>query len=367
VDLVYKIEEAKMGQIAAGLAYSATEKLMFNFSISQENFFGTGKMVDFTFDKSKASTNYAFGYQDPYFTVDGIGMGFSGYYSKAHYSKTTFVTDYIADTVGGEFRWIFPMSKYEAISTSVGYDNTHLKVDPRVASNEVLAFVRKYGHNFQEVVLSLGWGYDSLDQRLFPRRGLTQTARASLVVPGAKQEYYKLTYNANWYYPISDSERWIINMIANLGFADGYGRTPQLPFYRNFVAGGIRTVRGYEENSLGPKDSRGRALGGNLLACATASLIFPNPIKPDAKSVRTALFLDAGQVYDTRHRRRLGKNLPRSTRKSRLAGDIRYSVGVTLTWNSPLGAPLTFSLAQPLNAKRGDEKRIFTFWMGTQF
>ena len=122
-------------------------------------------------------------------------------------------------------------------------------------------------------------------------------------------------------------------------------------------------LRGFEENSLGPLDSLGRAFGGNVLVAGTAALIFPNPIKPDAKSIRTALFLDAGQVYDTHIRERLLNGRPRIRRPN----DIRFSVGISLTWNSPLGAPLSFSLAKPLNAKPGDEKRAFTFWMGTQF
>jgi outer membrane protein insertion porin family len=116
--------------------------------------------------------------------------------------------------------------------------------------------------------------------------------------------------------------------------------------------------------SLGPKDSLGRSFGGNALVAASASIIFPNPIKPDLRSVRTALFLDAGQVYDTRYRRKLVNNVS----VSRNSQGLRYSVGVSLTWHTPLaGAPLSFSLAKPLNAKPGDEKRHFNFWMGTQF
>ncbi len=122
-------------------------------------------------------------------------------------------------------------------------------------------------------------------------------------------------------------------------------------------------MRGFEENALGPPDQFGRAFGGNLLTAASIELIFPNPIKPDAKSIRTSLFLDAGQVYDTHFR---DKYLNGKSRIGRPNG-MRYAVGVSLAWHSPLGAPITFSLAKPLNAKAVDEKRSFTFWMGTQF
>lgn len=371
VDIIYQIEEAKLGQIGGGIGYSPTEKLMFNFSITQENFFGTGKGVDFTFDQSKASTNYAFGYMDPYFTIDGIGMGFSAYHSKTNLSKTTDVSEYTTDVLGGEFRWVFPISKFEAFRISAGYDDTKIKMpkESALVAQEVKDFLNFFKRNsFPEFTVGLGWDYNSLDQRIFPREGVSQSLGLKTVVPGANQQYYRLTYEVSSYYPIANSEYWIMSMAGNLGYGDGYGhrygQKLRLPFYRNFNAGGTRFVRGFEENSLGPKDSTDRAFGGNAMVAATAAMIFPNPIKPDAKSVRTALFLDAGQVYDTRYRNKMvnGKLVSRNSQ------GLRYSVGLSLTWHTPLGgAPLSFSLAKALNAKKDDKKRAFTFWMGTQF
>lgn len=365
LDILYRIEEARLNQIAGGIGYSPSEKLMFNFSLTQENFFGTGKMVDFTFDKSKAFTNYAIGYQDPYFTVDGIGMGFSGYYNETDLSRTTNLSNYTTDTLGGELRFVFPIGKYDAFRVSAGYDDTKVKVERGFTAQEISDFTNKYGSRFDEYTVGIGWSYDSLDHRLFPTKGLSQTLDLRSVVPGAKQQYYKLSYDIATYFPVSKSGRWVISMSGNFGFGNGYGKTRQLPFYRHFVAGGSRFVRGYGENSLGPKDSLGRSFGGNLLMAGTASFIFPNPFKPDAKSVRTALFLDAGQVYDTRNRY---KELSNGERVSRNPSGLRYSVGLSLTWHTPIaGAPLSFSLAKPLNAKKGEETRHFTFWMGTQF
>lgn len=362
VDLLYTVEEARLGQIGAGLGYSATERLMFNFSVSQENFFGTGKTVDFSFDKSKSASNYALGYQDPYFTVDGVAMGASAYYNKAHLSKTTNISDYIADTVGAQTRWAFPMSKYDSVSLSLGYDDTHVRLSNKFAAAEIVAFTEEFGTTYQEVTVGLGWRHDSLDQRIFPKCGLMQSAGVSVTVPGSTLMYYKASYDFAWFYPLTESERWIVNLSSTLGFGNGLGKTPELPFYRHFYAGGTRFVRGYEENSLGPKDSRGRAYGGNALIAASANFIFPNPIKPDIKCVRTALFFDAGQVYDTRNPVVLNGQV-----FNHKVNGVRYSVGVSLTWHSPLGAPLTFSLAKPLNKKPGDQTRSFNFWMGTQF
>lgn len=364
VDITYKLEEARLGQVGAGIAFSQAEQLSFNFSLSQENFFGTGKAVDFTFDNSKASTNYALGYQDPYFTIDGIGMGASAYYTKNNLSKTTHVAHYSTDVLGAEVRWVFPMSADEAFKVSVGYDDTHLHVPHKhCVATEIREFVAKHGTKFPEWTIGLAWVYDTLDQRLFPTCGMIQTLAGNVVVPGANLQYYKLGYDLAWFYPVTSSNRWIVNVSSNLGFGNGYGKTGALPFYKNYFAGGSRYVRGYEENTLGPKDSTGQAFGGNLLAAGTLSLIFPTPFKPDSKCVRTALFFDIGQVYDTNHKVRW---LNEGNCVSRNAAGLRYSVGLSLKWHSPMG-PLEFSLAKPLKLKKGDEKQYFSFSAGTTF
>ncbi len=361
LDVIYKIEEARLGQISGGLGYSPTEKLMFNFAVSQENFFGTGNAVDFNFDKSKACTSYGLGYMDPYFTIDGVGMGANGYFNQTNLGKTTSISNFTTDTLGGELRWLFPVDKYEFIKVSAGYDDTRLKIDSLFAPREIKDFTGRYGTQFREMVAGKAWMYESIKQRIFPTRGLSKSKGERTVVPGAKQQYYQLSYSALAYHPLSESEQWVVGLKGNLSYGGGYGKTPRLPFYRNSYAGGISSVRGFEESSLGPKDSAGRSFGGNTLILGTASFIFPNPIKPDAKSVRTALFLDAGQVYDTSYR----KSIVNGT--SRNPHGLRYAAGLSLTWHTPLGAPLSFSLAKPLNVKPGDEKRYFTFSMATQF
>jgi outer membrane protein insertion porin family len=369
VDITYKLEEARLGQIGAGIAFSQAEQLAFNFSISQENFLGTGKAVDFTFDNSRASTNYQIGYQDPYFTIDGIGMGASAYYTKNNLSKTEHVAYYSTDALGSEVRWVFPMSSKEAFKISLGYDDTHLHPPAHhCASIEVLEFIAKHGKKYQEWSTGVAWVYDTLDQRLFPTCGLMQTLAGKVIVPGSDLQYYKLSYDMAYFHPLTDSNRWIVNVSGNLGYGDGYGKTNALPFFKNFMAGGERYVRGYETNTLGPKDtpscptSDPRPFGGNTLVAGSVSLIFPNPIKPDTKAIRTALFFDVGQVYDTRDKRRLVNGVW----VDRNPAGLRCSVGLSLTWHSPMG-PLAFSLAKPLIVKKGDKKQAFSFNAGTSF
>jgi len=360
IDVTYCVEEARMGQISAGIGYSPSERFMLNFAIKQENFLGTGKIVDFTVDKSQASTAVGFGYQDPYFTVDGIGFGFSGYYNKSQLSKTTNISDYVMDIYGAEARLVFPMSQYDAFDISLGYDNTQLQIGSG-SPLEIIDFTNRYGKKFDEVTVGAGWRYNDLDKRIFPNKGMSHSVGVKFVLPGAVQQYYIAKYEFSWYYPLTCDEHWILNLNSTLGYANGYGKTPVLPFYRNFFAGGSRFVRGFVENSLGPKDTQGRAFGGNALVAGTISLIFPNPIKPDAKSIRTALFLDAGQVYDTRDQVKVinGKVINHKT------NGMRYSVGLSLGWDSPFG-PLTLSVASPIIFKRGDERQYFTFSASTQ-
>jgi outer membrane protein insertion porin family len=365
LDIVYAIEEAKLGQVGAGIGYSGTEKLMFNFSISQENFFGTGKAVDFKWDQSKACSNYQLDYMDPYFTVDGVGMGVSGYYNKTSLGKTSDTSKFTTDTIGGSLRWLFPMSQFDFFHIQTGYDNTRLKLnrDRRNVATQILNFVHKYGNQFEEVTFGIGWSHNSLNHRLFPTCGYIQKFNLNTVVPGAKQKYYIASYNLAFYQPLDECERWVINVNSNMAYGNGYGKTHQLPFYRNFYAGGTRFVRGFEENSLGPTDSLGNAFGGNALVSGTFAVIFPNPIKPDLKSVRTSLFFDAGQVYYTPSQKPGINSIAPTTRPA----GIRCSVGVSLTWDTPLGAPISFSYAIPLKTKVNDDTRPFTFWMGTQF
>lgn len=363
VDVAYQIEEAKMGNIGVGLEYSQAQRFGWNFNVSQENFLGTGKTVDFTFDQNAATTNYAFGYYDPYFTPDGIGMGFNAYFNKTDLAKTTSLSSYSTDTKGMDWRWVFPLSKYEFIRLDMGYadERIHAIVDNNSAI-EIRNFFNQNGQKFQDFHAGITWGYDSLDRRLFPRKGFSQKLHLKGIVPGARLQYYQLTHDSNTYIPLTGNQRWIIHLATILGYGDGYGKTEQLPFFKFWSIGGARWVRGFEENSIGPKDSIGNTLGGNLLAAASVNLIFPNPIKPDAESIRTAVFLDLGQVYDTHYRTR---TLPNGTIVHRNSC-FRYSAGISLSWNSPVG-PVMFSLAKPLNKKPGDNLRTFSIGAATNF
>ncbi|MGH8546247.1 MAG: BamA/TamA family outer membrane protein, partial [Gammaproteobacteria bacterium] len=179
--------------------------------------------------------------------------------------------------------------------------------------------------------------------------------RGQVAVPGVDLQFYKIDYDGRWFYPFT--EDYVLALQGQLGYGDGYGETEGLPFFENFYAGGPRTVRGYEENTLGPEDSingvpTNRALGGNVMVVANAELILPVPFLTDVKSVRFTAFVDAGNVY--------GEN------EDIDLGTMRLSAGLSGLWVSPFGV-LTVSVAQPFNDSDGDDTQPFQFTFGTSF
>ena len=190
-------------------------------------------------------------------------------------------------------------------------------------------------------------------------------ANAEIGLPGGDIQYYKLTHGQTWFFPLSKNLTLMLN--GEVGYADGYGKTKELPFFHNFYGGGLGSVRGYESSSLGPKEPNGYDddydyMGGSMKAVANAELLFPLPGIKDQRSVRLSLFADAGSVWDNDQH---GKN-DGTSYKSTFTEELRYSAGAAFTWLSPMG-PLKFSYAYPLNKKDGDEEQRFQFQLGTTF
>lgn len=363
IDVIYKIEEAKIREFSASIGYSASEKFMFRLGLTQRNFLGTGKDIDFVFDNSKAFTTYTLGYVDPFFTLDGIGLGARAYYNKTDLGKATHVTDYTTDSLGLSVNWVLPIAKYESISLGLGFDNTHLKSDFGAGSpQEIKNFINLHGKKYIEYSTTIGWDHDTLDRPLMPESGASQSLKLMVSLPGSKLHYYRVTFDNSLYYPLPMNKDYILNLNGNLGYGNGYGNTKGLPFFKNFMAGGLGSVRGYRENSLGPKDSLGNSFGGNALITASAAIIFPNPVFPEAKNLRTSAFIDVGQVFDTRYK----VNTIQGNANHRNQKGLRYSAGLSLQWQTPLGAPLVLSVGMPLNLHKNDNKKVIGISFGTQ-
>ena len=228
---------------------------------------------------------------------------------------------------------------------SIGYNDLNVSTSSST-STYVLDFLHKYGEHYQQFNISPSWVYSSYDRGVFPNKGLKQTIGAEIGIPltSTSLNYYKLNYNLSFYQPLI-RYAWILHLHTTLGYGNGYGNVDELPFFKNYYAGGIETMPGFNANTLGPKDENGNGLGGNILTLAGIDLIFPNHI---SRTLRTAFIFNAGNVYQNALK----------------LGDLRYSAGIKVSWFSPLGAVIEISLAEPLNAKPGDKKQIFGFSFG---
>jgi outer membrane protein insertion porin family len=246
------------------------------------------------------------------------------------------------------------------MTAGVGVRRTQLRTGSNL-SDELSNFIQVHGHQYKEVNFSTAYSYNSLDRYIFPTSGWRQSFSLSATAPGSALQYYRAQYHSHWFRPVGDSL--VFGLGGTTGYGSGYGDTRVLPFYENYYVGGARTLRGYEESSLGPRDSLGNPLGGNFMMTGSAQLALQRFGGEPLKSIRPALFIDAGQVYSMAKQTYTVAGHPIAQENPT---GLRVSVGGALTWQSPLG-PLEFSLGFPLNDKPGDELNPFNFSMGTFF
>ncbi|MDF2867845.1 MAG: bamA [Gammaproteobacteria bacterium] len=369
VDLNYKVIEGDAAQATAGVGFSTNSGMLFNLGFQQPNFMGSGNSVGFNFTGSKSAQIYSFNYNNPYYTESGIGRGYSVYYRRITPDNIG-LANYTTTGVGGTLNYTIPFTENSNVQAGVGYDNTVLLLpDPSRTAKELTQFSSQYGSHFSTASLNLGWSYLTTDRARFPTKGIQQSISGSLAFPlGSNPLYfYKLGYNFKSYYPIYKG--FIFTTHAGLGYGNGYASTDGLPFYQNYFAGGIGTpaaVRGYESNTLGPKDSQGNPLGGNVMLAGSLGMILPSLISPD--TLRTSVFVDAGNVYNTKYDPLQDQPIEAGQYmgKSKATGPIRLSTGIELEWHSPIG-PLIFSLATPLNKRDADRAEVFQFTISTGF
>ena len=345
VDVNYSVTETSSGNITAGAGYSQTSGILFNASVSQDNFLGSGKRVSFAFNNSKVTTVYSFYYTDPYYTINGISRGFGLFYKKTDADQAN-ISSYTTDTYGANVNYGIPINEFDTIRVSPEFENLKLK-ETSESPNEVIDFIDRHGNDYNTVKLTGSWAHDTRNKALFADDGGLQSLSVETAVPGSGLQYYKLGYDQRRYVPLTKDLT--LSMHAQLGYGDGYGDYDNLPFFENYFAGGVRSVRGFEDNTLGPKDSKGNPIGGSLQVVGGAEILFPIPFVEGTKSFRLGTFFDIGNVY--------------SDVSNFDATELRYSVGVSSLWISPLG-PLAISLGIPLNAKSGDNVQNFQFTVG---
>lgn len=359
VDVNYSVEEQPTGSLSASVGYSQSAGVILGGSVSERNFFGTGKRVSFGVNVSDYIKSANLSYTNPYYTVDGVSRGFSVFAKQTDY-KGQDIASYLLDEYGGRLTFGYPIDAVTRLNFGTGITRSKVK-EGLYTSQEVRDFVQEEGDTFDNYFLFTSWNRSTLNRGVLPTRGYNQSLSLDVAVPGSDLTFYKLSHKSNFYYPLTDNEHWIVHTRTDIGYGDGYGGRSQMPFYEHYYAGGFGSVRGYQASSLGlkatnsPYDySKPDAFGGNLLTEGSLELITPTPFAGDTRSMRTALFLDGGQVFDT------ARNFDPSF------GELRFAAGVSFQWITAVG-PLAFSLAMPLNDKAGDQTQVFQFSLGQTF
>ncbi len=359
VDVNYSVQEQPTGSLSASVGFSQNSGVILGASVSENNFFGTGKRVSFGVNVSDSVKSANISYLDPYYTVDGVSRGFSLFARETDYEEED-ISSYLLDEYGGRVTFGYPTDSITRLNFGAGVTQSNIK--PGVFSaQEVRDFIADEGDSFTNYFLFGSWRRSTLNRGVLPTNGYSHSLSLDVAVPGSDLTFYKATHKTDFYFPLTDSANWVFRARSEIGYGDGYGDRSQMPFFEHFYSGGYGSVRGYEANSLGNKAERAAGdfsdpdpFGGNVLTEGGLELIFPTPFAGDSRSMRTSFFVDAGQVFDTE--RGFDPEL----------GEVRTSAGVSFQWITAVG-PLAFSLAKPLNEKSGDDTQVFQFSLGQTF
>jgi len=347
VDVNVSVKEKSTGNISVGAGFSSGEGLILTGSVTQSNLFGSGNFLSTQINTGKVNQIYSVSYTNPYFTDDGVSRGFD-LYKRNSDSQSTAVSQYSSHTLGSGVRFGVPIGEDQTISYGLAIERTQLGLFAS-SPTRLMQYVNVNGTSNSNLLGTIGWGRDSLDSAIYTTEGSVQRATAEISLPVFDMRYYKLDYLQQWFHPLSKD--WTLMLHGEAGIAGGYGNK-ELPFFKNFYAGGPGSVRGYDSNSLGPRDSTDAVLGGPRRVIAGAEVLAPFPGMGNEKSVRLSGFIDGGAIYGP-------GDLPGS------AG-MRYSAGAALTWISPVG-PLKFSYAVPINKQPTDKLQKFQFTLGSVF
>ena len=373
IDVNYNVVEKPSGNLMAGVGYSQIQGIIFNASVTQDNIFGSGKRVNFTFNNSSVNTIYKLGYFNPYMTINGISSGFDISYRNTNTNsyQTGSFAPYLSNVFDAGINFGLPLSEFSSLRLNFDYANTNIKATTNTP-DYILNFIAPppagNGNSYDVYTAALGWTHDTLNRAIFANQGGSETVSALASMPFSNLTYYKASIRALHYFPIAKDLTLMLN--GEIAYGNGYGSTNQLPFFENYYAGGPQSVRGFIANTLGPHATTGTtgtsyAIGGSKKLVGTAELLFPVPfLKEDlSKSVRMGAFFDAGNVFGCPTNTTCGAGESNSYN----LGDLRYSTGLSAKWLSPFGA-LTFSVAQPLNDKTPpDQVQRFQFSFGSGF
>ena len=376
IDVEFAVEEQPSGAISGTLAYSQGYGLILGANYQQSNLQGSGNSLSVGLSYSEYQQSVNFNYFDPYFTLDGISRGYNVFFRRLDYDARN-IARYSTDSAGGGVTFGFPIGETQRINFGLNVEHTEIR-EGFAAAQEISEFIERNGPDALNFKANLSWIRSTLNRGVFADRGSSQSIGVTFAAPGSDLEFYRLTYQGEKYFPLT--QLFTLKLRTELGYGGSYGDTPALPFYEHFFAGGFGSIRGFENSTLGPRstppldengnpiifssfdnDGRyGQPFGGNLLLEFSAELIFPLPFVEDNRQFRPALFFDVGNVFNTECPTVSTNCFDFST------DELRYSAGFGLSWLSGFG-PLTFAVSKPMNTKFFDEEESFQFELGKTF
>jgi outer membrane protein insertion porin family len=346
VDVNVKVEEKPTGNLTLGAGFSSSDKLSFQFKVQQENVFGSGNYLAIDFNTSKLNRTIAFTAVDPYYTKDGISRTVDVYFRNQKPVDEN-SSDYQLNTRGAGLKFGVPFSEKTTVFFGGGFEQTVVVPGTNLPA-AYLDYTNKAGLKSTLFPLTVGWSSDTRDSALAPNSGQLHRLNGDWGVAG-DAKFLRGSYQYQAYTPLS--KKFTLAYNAELGWGKGLGATP-FPVFKNFSAGGLGSVRGFEQGTLGPRDITGAYLGGTKKVQGAIELQAPFPGAGNDRSLRLFAFLDAGNVF--------GDNEKYSLK------DLRASTGVGLSWVSPVG-PLRLALANPIRKQAGDKIQKLQFQIGTSF
>ena len=385
VDVNYAVEEQASGSITASVGFAQSAGLILGGSITQNNFLGTGNKVSIGLTRSEYQSRYNFGYVDPYWTADGVSLGYNAFYRTTDYKDLDVnVASYAIDSLGAGVNIGYPISETSRLTFGLTAQQDKIKTGVYTV-DEIFDFTRREGDQFLNFKASAGWSESTLNKGVLATRGHSQSVTLEATTPGSDLSFFKLDYRGQLFQPLSDN--YTMRLHTELGYGDGYGSTNGLPFYENYYAGGFNSVRGFKDSTLGPRGtpSRGAGVtgntgtvadtdtsalpfGGNVLIQGGAEILFPLPFVKDQRSLRTSVFWDVGNVFDSKCDQVTNPTGVKSNTQCNEVSlsNLASSVGVGVTWVTALG-PLSFALAMPVKKPDNAETQIFQFSLGQTF
>ena len=347
VDLIISVVEKPTGSVSAGAGFSSTEKVAFNFGIRQENAFGSGNYLATEINTSRFNRTIVISTTDPYFTEDGVSRTIDLF----HRTSRPYLGDlnaYSLVSSGAGMRFGVPFSEVDRVFFGANLEQTSIRPGTNLP-NAYVEYMQQFGYTSTSLPLTIGWARDGRDSALVPSKGILQRFNSDLSLAGDSR-YIRTNYQIQHYTPLT--KKFTLALNADIGYGQGLSNRPY-PLFKNYFVGGLGSVRGFQQSSLGPSNSANTLfLGGARKVVFNAEVLAPFPGAGNDRTLRLFAFADAGRAFA-------------ESQKISLT-DLRSSVGIGLSWLSPMG-PLRFSYAFPVKSQDTDKIQRLQFQIGTSF